>query len=132
MKHYGISYFITDLKCLILTLSLQGPENRRYIPRRAVLYVPGSDERKLKKIPSLGADCIVMDCEDGVALSKKVWLFSGYAMWVWLYIPFFLVFVFCCSGFWFQNVNWVLGHKCVRKIFVSVSFMICIFPFFYL
>ncbi|XP_042887508.1 citramalyl-CoA lyase, mitochondrial-like [Penaeus japonicus] len=51
--------------------ALQGPESQRYIPRRAVLYVPGSDERKLKKIPSLGADCIVMDCEDGVALSKK-------------------------------------------------------------
>lgn len=53
------------------TSNIWGPENRRYIPRRAVLYVPGSDERKLKKIPSLGADCIVMDCEDGVALSKK-------------------------------------------------------------
>ncbi|XP_047482350.1 citramalyl-CoA lyase, mitochondrial-like [Penaeus chinensis] len=53
------------------TSTIRGPEKRRYIPRRAVLYVPGSDERKLKKIPSLGADCIVMDCEDGVALSKK-------------------------------------------------------------
>ncbi|ROT80989.1 putative citrate lyase subunit beta-like protein [Penaeus vannamei] len=53
------------------TSTIWGPENKRYIPRRAVLYVPGSDERKLKKIPSLGADCIVMDCEDGVALSKK-------------------------------------------------------------
>lgn len=45
---------------------------KQYIPRRAVLYVPGSDDRKLQKIPKLGADCIVMDCEDGVALSKKV------------------------------------------------------------
>lgn len=44
---------------------------RRYIPRRAVLYVPGNDERKLQKIPSLAADCIVLDCEDGVALSMK-------------------------------------------------------------
>ena len=33
--------------------------------------VPGSDERKLAKIPKLGADCIVLDLEDGVALSKK-------------------------------------------------------------
>ncbi|CAL4066277.1 unnamed protein product, partial [Meganyctiphanes norvegica] len=46
-------------------------DSKKYIPRRAVLYVPGNDERKLKKIPSLSADCIVMDCEDGVALTKK-------------------------------------------------------------
>lgn len=44
---------------------------RKYIPRRAVLYVPGNDERKQQKIPSLAADCIVLDCEDGVALSMK-------------------------------------------------------------
>ncbi|KAG7175824.1 Citramalyl-CoA lyase-like [Homarus americanus] len=46
-------------------------ESKQYIPRRVVLYVPGSDERKLRKIPTIGADCVVMDCEDGVALSKK-------------------------------------------------------------
>lgn len=44
----------------------------RYIPRRAVLYCPGNDERKLKKLASLDVDCAVLDCEDGVALSKKV------------------------------------------------------------
>ncbi|KAK7882365.1 hypothetical protein WMY93_028539 [Mugilogobius chulae] len=43
----------------------------RYIPRRAVLYCPGNDERKLKKLASLDVDCAVLDCEDGVALSKK-------------------------------------------------------------
>ena len=43
-----------------------------YVPRRAVLYVPGNDERKLRKIPSLEADCAVMDCEDGVAANRKV------------------------------------------------------------
>lgn len=43
-----------------------------YIPRRAVLYCPGNDERKLKKLASLDVDCAVLDCEDGVALSKKV------------------------------------------------------------
>ncbi|XP_064089478.1 citramalyl-CoA lyase, mitochondrial-like isoform X2 [Macrobrachium nipponense] len=53
------------------TAALHAGGDKHYIPRRAVLYVPGSDERKLKKIPSLSADCIVMDCEDGVALSKK-------------------------------------------------------------
>lgn len=35
------------------------------------MYVPGNDDRKLAKIPSLGADCICLDCEDGVALNKK-------------------------------------------------------------
>ncbi|KAJ8349950.1 hypothetical protein SKAU_G00250800 [Synaphobranchus kaupii] len=44
----------------------------RYVPRRAVLYVPGNDERKLRKLTSLDVDCAVLDCEDGVALSKKV------------------------------------------------------------
>ncbi|XP_058478998.1 citramalyl-CoA lyase, mitochondrial [Solea solea] len=43
----------------------------RYIPRRAVLYCPGNDERKLRKLASLDVDCAILDCEDGVALSKK-------------------------------------------------------------
>nr|XP_015821475.2 citramalyl-CoA lyase, mitochondrial [Nothobranchius furzeri] len=43
----------------------------RYIPRRAVLYCPGNDERKLKKLASLDVDCAVLDCEDGVAFTKK-------------------------------------------------------------
>ncbi|XP_053483699.1 citramalyl-CoA lyase, mitochondrial isoform X2 [Ictalurus furcatus] len=43
----------------------------KYIPRRAVLYVPGNDERKLRKLTSLSVDCAVFDCEDGVALNKK-------------------------------------------------------------
>ncbi|XP_062390208.1 citramalyl-CoA lyase, mitochondrial isoform X2 [Sardina pilchardus] len=43
----------------------------RYVPRRAVLYVPGNDVRKLKKLTSLDVDCAVLDCEDGVALTKK-------------------------------------------------------------
>lgn len=44
----------------------------RFTPRRAVLYVPGNDERKLQKIPGLQLDCAVMDCEDGVAANRKV------------------------------------------------------------
>ena len=43
----------------------------RFIPRRALMYVPGSDERKLSKIPNLKADCICLDCEDGVAYTAK-------------------------------------------------------------
>lgn len=49
-----------------------GSPSLKYIPRRAVLYVPGNDERKLRKITSLNVDCAVLDCEDGVALNKKV------------------------------------------------------------
>ncbi|XP_035710196.1 citramalyl-CoA lyase, mitochondrial isoform X2 [Folsomia candida] len=45
---------------------------KKYTPRRAVMYVPGNDVRKIAKIPTLRADCIVLDCEDGVAISKKV------------------------------------------------------------
>lgn len=48
----------------------------RYIPRRAVLYCPGNDERKLRKLASLNVDCAVLDCEDGVAVSKKVHEYS--------------------------------------------------------
>lgn len=46
-------------------------EKRTFVPRRALMYVPASEEKKLAKISSLQADCIVLDCEDGVALSKK-------------------------------------------------------------
>jgi len=35
------------------------------------MYVPGNDERKLAKIPSLNVDCVVLDMEDGVAINKK-------------------------------------------------------------
>jgi citrate lyase subunit beta-like protein len=39
--------------------------------RRALLYVPGDDRQKIKKAASLGVDCICMDMEDGVAISRK-------------------------------------------------------------
>lgn len=71
-------------RCRLLPASWQlchGPQRRnhhpagpspRYVPRRAVLYCPGNDERKLRKLATLDVDCAVLDCEDGVALSKKV------------------------------------------------------------
>jgi Asp-tRNA(Asn)/Glu-tRNA(Gln) amidotransferase A subunit family amidase len=34
---------------------------------RSLLFVPGSDERKLKKVGTFGADAIVIDLEDAVA-----------------------------------------------------------------
>jgi citrate lyase beta subunit len=39
--------------------------------RRAVLYMPGDDERKIRKAMTLDADCVCLDMEDGVALSRK-------------------------------------------------------------
>ncbi|XP_022908887.1 citramalyl-CoA lyase, mitochondrial-like [Onthophagus taurus] len=44
---------------------------RCYKPRRALMYVPGDDTRKLSKAFKVDVDCIVMDCEDGVAMSRK-------------------------------------------------------------
>jgi len=46
-------------------------QNVPYTPRRSLMYVPGNDDRKIAKIPKLGADCICLDCEDGVALNMK-------------------------------------------------------------
>lgn len=43
-----------------------------FVPRRAMMYIPGSDKKKLGKIPTLKVDCAVMDCEDGVAMNRKV------------------------------------------------------------
>lgn len=43
----------------------------RMRPRRALLYVPGSDKRKIDKLPSLDVDSFCLDLEDGVALSRK-------------------------------------------------------------
>ena len=48
-----------------------------------MLYVPGNDERKVKKVSTLDVDCAVMDCEDGVALNRKVGCFVLLLMY-WL------------------------------------------------
>jgi len=39
--------------------------------RRALLYTPGDDWKKITKALTLGVDCICMDMEDGVALKQK-------------------------------------------------------------
>lgn len=54
-----------------------GEGGQSFTPRRAVLYVPGSDERKLAKLAGLTVDCAVMDCEDGVAANRKVCSFDS-------------------------------------------------------
>ena len=40
--------------------------------RRALLYMPGDDRRKIEKAATLGVDSVCMDLEDGTALSRKV------------------------------------------------------------
>lgn len=39
--------------------------------RRALLYVPGDDRRKIEKAATLGVDSICLDMEDGVAITRK-------------------------------------------------------------
>src|SRR5512134_1034467 len=39
--------------------------------RRALLYMPGDDRRKIEKATTLRVDCICMDMEDGVAITRK-------------------------------------------------------------
>ncbi len=39
--------------------------------RRALLFMPGDDRRKIEKGAALGVDSIIMDLEDGVALNRK-------------------------------------------------------------
>ena len=39
--------------------------------RRALLYMPGDDRRKIEKATILGVDSICMDMEDGVAITRK-------------------------------------------------------------
>jgi citrate lyase beta subunit len=39
--------------------------------RRALMYVPGDDQRKIEKTSGLGVDTAILDIEDGVALNRK-------------------------------------------------------------
>ncbi|XP_049857835.1 citramalyl-CoA lyase, mitochondrial-like [Schistocerca gregaria] len=59
------------LKHCRLYLHTDFHSKRFYTPRRAILYVPGDDERKIRKALSLKVDCIALDCEDGVASNRK-------------------------------------------------------------
>lgn len=62
--------FVSSLMT-VATRRAMSSESRAYVPRRALMYVPGCDERKMAKIPQIGADCICLDCEDGVAVNMK-------------------------------------------------------------
>jgi citrate lyase beta subunit len=39
--------------------------------RRSLLFVPGDDPRKIAKAAASGADCVILDLEDGVAANRK-------------------------------------------------------------
>jgi citrate lyase beta subunit len=39
--------------------------------RRAILYTPGDDLKKISKAVTLGVDCACLDMEDGVAINRK-------------------------------------------------------------
>ena len=41
-------------------------------PRRSLLFVPADDLKKINKASNLAADSIILECEDGVAMNKKV------------------------------------------------------------
>lgn len=41
-------------------------------PLRALLFAPGSEPRKLRRVATFGADAVVLDLEDAVADSEKV------------------------------------------------------------
>jgi len=41
------------------------------MPRRSMLFVPGNDERKIRKSAELGADAVILDLEDSVPPGDK-------------------------------------------------------------
>ena len=47
--------------------------------RRALLFMPGNDRHKIEKAAALGVDSVIMDLEDGVALSAKADARAGIA-----------------------------------------------------
>ncbi len=47
-------------------------ESRPEIPLRSVLFAPGNEERKVRKVATFGADCIVLDLEDAVPEAEKI------------------------------------------------------------
>jgi citrate lyase beta subunit len=48
---------------------MSAPGGRR--PRRALLFCPGTERKKIEKAGGAGADAVILDLEDAAALSKK-------------------------------------------------------------
>lgn len=51
-------------------MSARGPAPRRR-PRRALLFCPGTERKKIEKAAGLGADSVIIDLEDAAALARK-------------------------------------------------------------
>src|SRR5258708_27257397 len=54
-----------------MTNKIKNNPGSTYRVRRAQLYIPGDDLHKIEKGASLGVDSLILDIEDGVALSQK-------------------------------------------------------------
>ncbi|GFO27243.1 citrate lyase beta-like protein [Plakobranchus ocellatus] len=70
-QHWGWYSLVTKSHVRRFSNNPDKPLDSPYIPRRTLMYVPGHDPKKLKKIPTLGVDCAVLECEDGVAVNMK-------------------------------------------------------------
>ncbi|CAH3108524.1 unnamed protein product [Pocillopora meandrina] len=68
-KSYKIILKNNHLRNLLLSRKLSSVKGQ--IPRRSFLYIPGNEERNVSKATGLNSDCVVLDCEDGVASNKK-------------------------------------------------------------
>lgn len=55
-----------------MTQASSSAEVRPQIPLRSVLFAPGNEARKVRKLTTFGADCVVLDLEDAVPDVEKV------------------------------------------------------------
>ena len=86
-------------------------QSKPYTPRRAVMYVPGNDQKKIQKVTSLDLDCAVLDCEDGVAANKKVkFLFGSH----WKFVKMV-----------FENLT--LEHQTCVHLYFGINSLFCYF-----
>ncbi len=69
LAHRATTAALLPRRCLASASVAQ--EAQEAPARRALLYVPGHDARKIAKAAALEVDSVCMDCEDGVAASRK-------------------------------------------------------------
>ena len=67
-KKFHLSLINNFYKSSLHSKLLHDEKNRNI--RRSLLYVPGHEKKKIKKLSQLNVDCGVLDCEDGVAFDK--------------------------------------------------------------
>lgn len=94
-------------------------QNEVFYPRRAVMYVPASDERKTKKAASLNVDTLVFDLEDGVAVNQKVCIECCVSFKDWRYIE---LVINPTGNFSLTNMIWLGKGWTVIIILVCKNF----------